>query len=234
MSKYVLGLVMILMTSCAGIATQGRPDSYYGAQQGDQTNEPLFGTGANTLAESDIKRILNYRITLPSENRIAILKLANENYWRSYSNDFAELTDKIATDFVGQLRLSPRVYDASYLPSMLVPEQRTVPFLREAAARYQADLLLAYRTDCQTYRKYRVVYASETKAYCSVEAVLLDVRSGIVPFTMISTNEFHAIKEKGDTNFNETIRKAEMVAVTESLTEIAGELNVFLQTVETL
>jgi hypothetical protein len=111
---------------------------------------------------------------------------------------------------------------------MLVPEQRTVPYLREAAARYQADLLLAYRTNCRTFQKYKFIDPNETKAYCSIEAVLLDVRSGIVPFTLVSSNEFSAVKEAGDTNFNETIKKAEMSAVAKSLNQVATQLTAFL------
>lgn len=171
---------------------------------------------------------------MPSQSRVAILKLSSDNYWHYYSNDFTQLTESIATNFVGQLRSSPRVYDASFLPSMLVPEQRAVPYLREAAARYQADLLLAYRSNCHTFEKYKFVNPNETKAYCSVEAVLLDVCSGIVPFTVVSTNEFTAKKEKGDTNFNETIRKAEMTAIAKSLEEAATQINAFMNGVETL
>ena len=81
---------------------------------------------------------------------------------------------------------------------------------------------------CRTFQKYRFVKPDETKAYCSVEAVLLDVRSGIVPFTILSTNEFSAKKEKTDMSFNETIKKAEMAAITKSLTETASRLNLFL------
>ena len=111
---------------------------------------------------------------------------------------------------------------------------RESDFLREAAARYQADLLLAYRSSCRTFQKYRFVKPYETKPYCSVEPVLLNVRSGIVPFTILSSNEFSAKKEKGDVNFNETIKKAEMEAVAKSLKGTASRLNLFLDEVAIL
>ncbi len=125
------------------------------------------------------------------------------------------------------------MYDASFLPSLLVPEQRTVLFLREAAARYQADLLLAYRTNCRTYERYRMVSQNETRAHCSTEAVLLDVRSGIVPFTVVASKEFSATRERDDMNFRETVRRAELAAISESLGEIASQLNRFLVSIET-
>lgn len=234
MKKYFAILVMLLVTGCSSIATQNRPHDYYSPGQNNASKKPLFGTSEGMLADKDIERILNYRLQLPSKNRIAILKLSSDSYWRYYSNDFAQLTESIATDFIGQLRSSSRVYDASFLPSMLIPEQRTVPYLREAAARYQADLLLAYRSNCSTFEKYKFIDPNETKAYCSVEAVLLDIRSGIVPFTVVSSNEFRATKSEGDTNFSETIKKAELAAVSKSLKEVASQLNVFLSDVESL
>jgi len=234
MKKYLISIIALLATGCTSIATTHRPNDYYNAVSKESSNEPLFDNIGGALADKDIERILNYRLKLPAQSRIAILKLSSENYWRYYSNDFIQLSKSIAVDFIGQLKESPRVYDASFLPSMLVPEQRTLPYLREAAARYQADLLLAYRSNCRTFEKYKIIDPNETKAYCSVEAVLLDVRSGIVPFTVVSSNEFTARKQSGDTNFNETIKKAEITAVSKSLKEAASRLNSFLTNIGTL
>lgn len=234
MIKHLIIIFAVFVTGCASVSTAHRPNDYYSPGQKQENSEPLFGSSGGALADAEIERILHYRLKLPAKNRIAILKLSSENYWRYYSNDFTQLNETIAADFIGQLRGSPRVYDASFLPSMLVPEQRTVPYLREAAARYQADLLLAYRSNCRTFEKYKFIDPNETRAYCSVEAVLLDVRSGIVPFTVVSSNEFSARKEPGDTNFNETIKKAEIAAVAKSLNEAASQLNLFLTNVGSL
>ncbi|WP_308366239.1 MULTISPECIES: hypothetical protein [unclassified Microbulbifer] len=234
MGRYLLVLIVLLISGCASVSTAHRPEDYYSSVEDKDNNEPLFGTSAGVLADSDIERILNYRLELPPKNRIAILKLSNDNYWRYYSNDFTQLSESIADNFIGQLRSSPRVYDASFLPSMLVPEQRTVPYLREAAARYQADLLLAYRSNCRTFEKYKFIDTDETKVYCSVEAVLLDIRSGIVPFTVVSSNEFTARKELGDVNFRETVKKAELSATSKSLEETAGRVVQFLASVDAL
>ncbi|MCA0895137.1 hypothetical protein [Microbulbifer agarilyticus] len=234
MTKYLIVITMLLVTGCTSVATANRPNDYYRPSSSDTDSEPLFGSTGGSLADSDIERILNYRLKLPKQNRIAILRLSSQSYWRNYSNDFTQLNESISQNFIGQLRESSRVYDASFLPSMLVPEQRTVPYLREAAARYQADLLLAYRSNCRTFEKYKFIDPNETKAYCSVEVVLLDVRSGIVPFTVVSSNEFSARKELGDKNFSETIKKAEMAAVAKSLNDSAYQLNLFLANTGTL
>jgi hypothetical protein len=226
--KYLVAVAIItLVSGCASNSSQHRPESYYSDSSVTDGSSDLFGSG-ELLSDVEIERILNYRLKLPEKNRVAILKLSKDSYWQHYSNDFTQLNDSISREFIQTLVKSDRIYDASFLPSMLVPEKRTVPYLREAAARYQADLLLVYRSSCRSYQKYRFVSPVETKAYCSVEAALLDIRKGIVPFTSVSTNEFKTVKDPADTNFNETKMKAELETVSKSLGEVAKELVEFL------
>jgi hypothetical protein len=235
MKRAFIILYVLVASGCATVGTAHRPDDYYRQQAAtEEENGQLFSDQDSLLSDKDIERILDYRVKLPNKSRVAILKLSKDNYWRFYSNDFAQLSDSVATEFIGELRRSSRVYDASYLPSMLVPDKRTVPFLREAAARYQADLLLAYRSDCRSFEKYRVIRPNETKLYCTLEAVLLDVRSGIVPFTVVSSNESSGYQNNADTNFRETIAKAEMEAVTKCLGDVAKSINKFLESVDRL
>lgn len=227
-------MTIILVSGCSSksVSSVARSGSYYSlspATNDDGTD--LFGSG-ELLSDADIERILNYRLKLPNENRVAILQLSTDLYWRYYSNDFVQLTDSISQNLIEKLIQSDKIYDASFLPGMLVPEKRTVPYLREAAARYQADLLLVYRSSCHSYQNYRFVSPDETKAYCSVEAALLDIRKGIVPFTSVSTNEFGTVKDPADTNFSETQKKAELTAVANSLGDIADDLVNFLSTIE--
>jgi hypothetical protein len=220
--------VLLFLSGCASVATTPRPDSYYaGVSQADDA-KPLFRSDATGLTDADIERILSYRLALPKQNRIAILSLSGASYWRFYSNDFVQLNEAIEKEFVGTLKGSGRVYDASFLPALLVPENRTVPYLREAAARYQSDLLLAYRTRCASYEKFRLFSATETRAYCSVEAVLLDTRTGIVPFTVVSTNNVETTKGADDKSLAETTKKNELAAIGKSLNEIARGLVQFL------
>lgn len=220
--------IIALVGGCASSSTQHRPESYYSNKTVEDGGADLFGSGEG-LTDSDIERILNYKLTLPNSSRVAILKLSKDSYWRYYSSDFTHLTNSISENLAQKLMASDKIFDASFLPSMLVPEQRTIPYLREAAARYQADLLLVYRSSCSSYQKYRLVSANETKAYCSVEAALLDVRKGIVPFTSVSTNDVKVIQSGADTNFSETKKKAELEALSASLGEIAENLVSFLE-----
>jgi len=219
-----------ILQACATVGSTDRPKSYYQDNPGDGETG-LISSSAAGEDDKRIEELLHYQVKLPEENRIAILKLSKDNYWRFYSNDFNELNDSLVTQFVMQLKQSKRVYDASFLPAMLVSEKRTVPVLREAAARFQADLLLAYRSTCNSYQKFRFISPNETKSYCSVEAVLLDIRSGIVAKSIVSTEDFSAVKKNTDTDFSETVKKAELEAVAKALGNVAKEVVNYLDKV---
>ena len=129
---------------------------------------------------------------------------------------------------MGELMSSPSVYDASYLPSILIPDKKTVPYLREAAARYQADLLMVYRSYCRSFERYRLFSADQSRAYCGVEAVLIDTRTGLVPFTSSTSSTFDLTEDASDISFRETILKAQQEAITRALADVSKEVAAFL------
>lgn len=233
MKYLLLVLLCTALSGCGSVSTTHRPASYFTQNPISQVDEPLFGQISNELNESDIERILNYQLALPANNRIAILRLSSDATWQQHSSEFAELNSDLITGFVNKLRDSPRVYDASFLPSLLVPKQRTVNSLREAAARYQADLLLAYRTSCQTYEKFRFIEANEAKAFCTVEAIVLDVRSGIIPFTSVVSETYNAVSDASDMDSSETLHKTQMSSVSKAMSKIADQFNAFILRIKT-
>ena len=221
--------MLVVVTACTSTSTQYDRSAYLDTGSNSQASDLFVSQG--DMTDQEIANILNYHLQLPVSSRLAILHLSSNPYWRFYSHDFAQLSENIATDFIGSLRSSQKLFDASYLPTLLIPEQRTLPNLRAAAARYQADLLLLYRDQCGSFEKYRLFAADESRAYCSVEAVLLDIRSGIIPFTSVATESFDTRKLSEDKNFRETIKKGEMEALARALQKIATDLNTFLSTV---
>lgn len=232
MKNIIVIMTMLSLIGCAMAPSKNRPASYYSNSSLSSTQN-LFETNT-VLSDETIDRILNYRLKLPKLNRIAIVKLSNDSYWSRYSSDFSMLTQNISKNFIGKLNSSERIYDASYLPSMLMPNQKTLPFLRAAAARYQADLLLVYNSNCQSYSKVKLIDPNVSKAYCTIEAAIIDVRKGLVPFSAVSTNQYTTMESSEDINFSETKKKAELSAIERSLSEIASGVTKFLSDVESI
>jgi len=87
---------------------------------------------------------------------------------------------------------------------------------------------MVYRASCRTYDKFRLFSPDEAKSYCNVEAVLLDTRTGIVPFSVTASRDFMTEKAREDLNFEETLARAELAALADALDEIGGEVVKFL------
>lgn len=221
-------LFCILVAGCAAPAsTVSRPDAYYASQPAHDSGSSLFSGDEAVLSDNEIERILAFDYAPPTMSRIALMPFGRE-VWSEWSEELSVATDQMERDVIERLLSSPRVYDASYLPSILIPNQKTVPHLREAAARYQADLLLVYRSYCRSFERHRLFAADRSKAFCGVEAVLLDTRSGLVPFTSTVLKTFEATQNQDDFNFQETMLKAQLQATGEALADVSAEIVSYL------
>ncbi len=228
MRSIALVLVASTLAACAvPVSSVSRPDAYFDAITPGTDAASLFAGDEAVLSDEAIGRILEYDYAPPPLSRVALMPFGRE-VWSEWSEELAVASERMRTDVLGRLIASPRVYDASYLPSILIPEQKSVPRLREAAARYQADLLLVYRSYCRSFERYRVFAADQSRAYCGVEAVLLDTRTGLVPFTTAVLKAFEASENDSDINFRETVLKAQLGATEDALADVAGEIVRFL------
>ena len=118
----------------------------------ERLQESLFKGDQAVLSDQDIARILGTQLTLADRHRLAMLSLSSTNPW---SEDLADTETKNFEGLLRALKSSPQLTEVHLLPSLLVPQKRTVPYLREAAARIQADLLFVYTARIQTFRKDR-------------------------------------------------------------------------------
>lgn len=194
----------------------------------DADRVSLFSTDTDVLSDQEIARILAYEYEPPEELRVGILAI-DESRWRAWSSELETTTAQVQSDFVRKLKRSGSIKEASYLPGLLVPSERTVGHFREAAARYQADMLVIYQPSCRTYAKYRIFSPNTSRSYCTVEAVLLDTRTGIVPLAVTESREFTAETTESEISFQETLRRAELGAVGDALTDIAAAVTGFLE-----
>jgi hypothetical protein len=219
---------LLLYCGCTSVTPDPRPSAYYeSAASGEPTGISLFSGDAETLSDDAIQTILAFDYEPPPLSRVALMPFGRE-VWSSWSEELALASETIQARVLDTLRASPRVYDASYLPSILVPQTRTVPHLREAAARYQADLLLVYRSYCHSFDRYRFFAADESRAYCGVEAVLLDTRTGLVPFTTVANRTYDVVENKADTNFMETRLRAQLDATAAAMGDVSADIVQFL------
>ena len=224
-----LALIACLTVSgCAVSYTADTPSRGLASFQQSAGADSLFSSDAAVLGDAEIERILSYEYEAPALNRVALMPFG-WGTWSGWSEEMALSVEAVDTQVLQTLRVSPRILDASFLPSILVPEKRTVAYLREAAARYQADLLLVFRSSCQSFQRYRLFRAEQSRSYCIVEAVLLDVRTGLVPFVTSSTQNFEATERDDDFNLQETILRAQLDALASALGDVSEAAVQFIE-----
>jgi len=230
--KYLIlfALSIPFFLNCTSTMPYGSSNSYYG-------NEPtleksLFPSDQLLLSQAVIDTILSSKIEIPNNSKLAIIKFSGSleqnsskygyGYWRSEA--YLKLQQSYVDTLKNLISDSESIASISLLPSLLTPKNPTIPVLREAAVRLQAPLLLVYRINSDIYQEYRVFRATKSKAYATVEVVLLDIRTGIIPFTSIATKEFQSEKTKQDSNDQDLLRRTEQEAVNKALNTVATEL----------
>jgi len=230
--------LIVVMTFSAGCSTSDRAidqggygGGYESSMDGPVIEGSLFAEDQAAISNEAITAILSSKVRLPSENRVAVLRAVSprSRYW---SEDMVRLDQKITDDFINRLKTSKRVTEAFFVPSILAPKSMTVSQMRAAAARTQAGLLVVYRPTTETFAKYRFMGKDETKAYSTVEAALMDVRTGIIPFTSMATETEAAAKASKDFDFYETILNAQQQATRKALEKVGADIVAFLDSEE--
>ena len=237
MNNHLARLIGLSVVTFAAGCAASEPQSFAAGDVGfalasqakDQSlEESLFKDDQAVIGNDELQRILSAKVTLPDGARVAVVRFGRRPYWWGWSDEFVRTTQKIDADFLGKLRACPRLSRVSYLPALVTPPHMTIPHLRQAAARFQADLLLIYQTSSQSYSRQKVFTRDKTKAYCTVEAVLLDTRTGTIPWSTVATRDFVAERTSAEVAFAETVAKAESAAIGKAWLEVADEAVAFL------
>ncbi len=190
--------------------------------------ESLFPDDQAVLSNEAIAQILDSPVYVPDPARLAVIRFGQLPPWWGWSDDFVRMNQEIDSDFLSHLAQSPRLEKTQYLPSLVAPRRMTIPHLREAAVRFQSDLMLVYRTQTGTYTNRRLLGSDEVRAYCTVEGILLDVRTGTISFSTVITEQFDARRSRDDKNFEETVAKATQQAIGRAWLRLADETVAFL------
>jgi len=195
----------------------------------------LFPSDQAVLSDDAVARILSSKLELPTKAKLALMKFPDSERWGSRyygrDDDYPKLQQAQVDSISQALQTSDQIIEVTPLPSLMTPSRMSIPALREAAVRMQADLLLVFRLGNETYSQNRVFAKDKVKAYSTCEMVLLDVRTGLVPFTRVITRERLESKQPRDLDLSETMRRAQLAATTDALKTASDDLVNFIKSV---
>lgn len=204
------------------------------SERKEPITQSLFNALDRTINEDDIRKLLDGELRLPDTLRIAIYKFGTTNHSFSYpyygigEENSVKAHQSFVDTLVANLEGNLKVKRVNIIPSLMLSTQPTITQLREAAVRLQSDILLVFASSSDIYYKSKVLKKDETKAYATTEAFIMDIRTGLVPFSTMITKDFLAKKMPVEAK-EETRRRAQRLAVLMTLDEVGKRVNVFLK-----
>ena len=193
-----------------------------------------LGLRSDTLPDSTLARLLGLRLTLPRRVAVAVLYFPSaqrgaRGWWMH--REAPELSAAMSESTLAALRRIPRVERAIPLPQLVVGDSPSPPGLRTAAARFQADVLLVYRPRCSVWERAPFIGRREFRCHCTVEAVVLDTRTGLIPFSIVLASADTTHREGPDVNVEATVLRSQTTATMAALRGVIDSARVFFGSV---
>ena len=206
-----------------------------GTLQPSVITESLFIDNEATISEENIQKILDGTFRLPEKLRVAVVRLESRQRqafrWSGNNETILRARQSHLDLFYNKLNHSQRVQRVSIVPEILISSNPTFVTIREAAVRTQADVVAIFSTHSDIYTRSRMFSSDDIKAFATTQFILLDVRTGLIPFSTIVTRDYlsQRIREI-DFDVSEARSRVMNRAIMLSLSETGVQLMEFLNT----
>lgn len=192
--------------------------------------QSLFNDRSSNISEENIQKILEGSYRLPSTIRIAIVRLEGSRQQRYFWNDesYLKTRQSFLDSFNARLRLSPRVTAITSIPDIIISKPPSFTNIREAAVRMQCDMALVYSITDDLYSRYKTFSSPDIKAFATTQLILIDVRTGLIPFSITVTKDFLSKKTKEDLDLSEARDRVLNEAVLATINDTGQKIVRFL------
>ena len=236
MKQVTLFIIAAILISSCDTTKQAAYSSNSGYGNEDTLiTQSLFNDKAATISEENIKKVLDGSYKLPPQLRVAIVKLESlsqkRNYWHYWNDEQYLKTQQSYLDlFTDKFKQSSRVVKTFSVPDVLISRSPSFTNIREAAVRMQADIVVVYSIASDLYSKYKAFSKPDIKAYATTQLIIMDVRTGLIPFSTITTKDALSQKKKEELENAEAASRVQNEAVLATITDIGQKITDFLNT----
>jgi hypothetical protein len=109
----------------------------------------------------------------------------------------------------------------------LLARPYTFTNIREASVRLQADIVIAYSITTDIYSKYKLFTKPDIKVFATTQLIILDVRTGLVPFSTVTTKDVLSKRLQDELDNAEASNRIQKEAVLLTINEIGEKLKDF-------
>ena len=223
--------IILLLLSCETTRQIGNPVNQNDLNNDTMIIQSLFNDKASTISEEGIQKILDGTYRLPQQLRVAIVRIENNQQKRYYywnDEDYLKTQQSYLDLFEDKFKHSTRVTKVSIIPDLLISKTPSFTNIREAAVRLQADVVVIYSISGDIYSKYKFFTKPDIKAFATTQLIILDVRTGLIPFSTIVTKDVVSQKKKEELDNSEAKNRIQNEAVLLTINEIAQKIAAFL------
>jgi hypothetical protein len=222
---------IILISSCDTTRQINSPINQHGLNRDTFISHSLFADRLSTITEEGIQQILDGTYKLPQQLRVAIVRIDNNQqglffYWND--EEYLKTQQSYLDLFGDKFKQSSRVIRVSTIPDLLISKTPSFTNIREAAVRLQADIVVVYSITSDIYSKYKLFTRPDIKAFATTQLIILDVRTGLIPFSTIITKDILSQRKKEELDNAEARNRIQNEAVLLTINEITQKISDFL------
>lgn len=193
-------------------------------QKRQQLHQSLI-SASEPLSETAVQKILSSKVVLPKAINLAIVRLSDS----SSELDFQTIDQEIADKFYNKANWGGRVQSITPVPQVMLAKPVTITTLRQAAVLLQADALLIIKPVSYGDSKFQWFEKDKAKGITSLEVLLLDTRTSVVPFTQVVTETAEIAKDKDNDYSNyELISRAKKASEAKALLQVPSAIQKFI------
>lgn len=221
MFKYLLcTIILSFLYSCSSAVK----DYSYMNKNNYQSKPALTKSlidSSKPLSESAIQKVLNSKVKIPKKVSLAVTRINS-------THEFQRIDEVIAKDFYDTKNWGKRVQTIIPVPQVLINDPVTIEGLRRSAVLLQADMLLIVMPYSYGNWKFKWFEQNRARGTTSLEVLLLDIRTGVIPFTSIITETVEIKKDSKEYDNNELVSRARVSSEKKALIQVATQVEHFL------
>jgi hypothetical protein len=176
------------------------------------------------LTESAVQKILSSKVSFPKTINLAVVRIADSHG----GLDFQMIDQELAENFYSKTNWGARVQSIIPMPQVMVANPATLSSLRQSAVLLQADALLIIKPFSYGDWKFQWFEENKAKATTSLEVLLMDVRTSVVPYTAVITETVELEKNDKDYSQYELMSRAKKASESKALLQVSSFLQKFL------
>jgi len=221
--KLVVGALAAGLVACATVQKDYDHMSNLDYQKRPQLRQALINA-SEPLNEAAVQKILSSKVAFPKTINLAIVRLTES----VEGLDFQMIDQEISEKFYNKTNWGSRVQSIIPVPQVMIAKPATLASLRQTAVLLQADALLIIKPISFSDWKFQWFDGDKAKGITSLEVLLLDTRTSVVPYTSVVTETAEVTKDKSDYSNYELMNRAKKASENKALLQVGPALQKFM------